>query len=206
MRTRSWKVALLLFDEVELLDFAGAAQVLTVAGRQWNWRPFKLLPVAGRAGSVATRSGLDVSTAAAADVSAEILLVPGGYGARRAAEDRQFVELVHSLAERADLVAAVGYGVLLLAAAGLIGESEVAARGEIAELLGSGVRCDPSRRVIDAGRILTAQGGAASIDLGLAIVSRLLGNKQALAVASALGYDWPEQAPLRVEVIVPEKA
>ena len=42
MRTSARNVTLVLFDEVEALDFAAVLQVLTQAGRHWNWRPFKI--------------------------------------------------------------------------------------------------------------------------------------------------------------------
>jgi transcriptional regulator GlxA family with amidase domain len=210
VRTRSWTVALVLFDEVELLDFAGAVQALSQCGRQWNWRPFRIVPVAARAGSIATRNQLkvEVATDFASCPKPEILLVPGGYGARPASEDPSVVEFVRTHAAGCDLIAAAGHGVLVLACAGLLDGIEIAAPREIAAPLAEhapGAKPDFDRRLVDAGRILSAQGGAASIDLGLSIVGRLLGKKQAQGVAQALGYQPDESERLRVDILPPAR-
>jgi transcriptional regulator GlxA family with amidase domain len=210
VRTRSFTVALVLFDEVELLDFAGALQALTQCGRQWNWRPFKIVPVAARAGTVATRNQLRVEVVSdfASCPPPEVVLIPGGY-ARPASEDAPLVEFVASCARTSELITAVGHGVLVLARAGLADGLEIAAPRELSQPL---TECAPSakldfeRRLVDAGRIITAQGGAASIDLGLAIVSRLLGKKQALGVAQALGHELYEHETLRVDILPPTRA
>ena len=60
VRTSSRNFAVLLFDEVDLYDVACLMQVASVAGRHYNWRPFRLLSVARQAGLVETRSQLRV--------------------------------------------------------------------------------------------------------------------------------------------------
>lgn len=209
MRTRSWTVELVLFDEVELVDVAGAVQALTLAGRQWNWRPFKIVPVAAARGSVATRNQLrlEASEDFVSCPATEIVLVPGGYGARAAADDERTVAHVRERAAAATLCTAVGQGVLLLARAGVIGDAEVALSRELAPALleiAPAARVDTRRRVVESGRLLTAPGGTTSIDLGLSIVARLCGKKQALGVAQELRYELPEQEQLRVDILPPK--
>src|SRR5262249_2873226 len=87
MRTKPYAAAIALFDEVELLDVTGPLSVLSCAGRQWNFQPFKIELVASALGSVSTRSGLrlDATCACSASSGVECLIIPGGYGARRAA-------------------------------------------------------------------------------------------------------------------------
>ncbi|MET0411294.1 MAG: hypothetical protein ABW217_08350, partial [Polyangiaceae bacterium] len=110
MRTSSRDFVIVLFDEVELLDVAGVMQVASAAGRHWNWRPFRLLPAALQKGPIATRSQLrlEASVALADHPEPELLFVPGGYGARRAAADRELVAWVARAAARAELVCALG--------------------------------------------------------------------------------------------------
>ncbi|HEY3254455.1 MAG TPA: hypothetical protein VGJ91_10915, partial [Polyangiaceae bacterium] len=60
MRTKPYATAIALFNEVELLDVAGPIGVLSSAGRQWNFQPFKIDLVARRAGPIATRSALSL--------------------------------------------------------------------------------------------------------------------------------------------------
>jgi transcriptional regulator GlxA family with amidase domain len=211
VRTRSFTVAFLLFDEVELLDVAGAIQALSQAGRQWNWRPFKVVTVAAKAGSLSTRSQLRIEAATdlASCPEAEIVLVPGGYGARAASEDAATVGFVRERGARAELVGALGQGTLVLARAGLLDGLEVSAAPELGGLLTEAApdaRLDFERRVIEAGKLITAQSGVPSIELGLRVIQRLLGEKLARAAAAALGHEMAEGAPLRVEILPPQRS
>ena len=204
-------MAVVLFDEVELLDIAGPVQVLSLAGRQWNFRPFKIKPIAKAAGLVTTRNQLRLEAAADFDTvpRPELLLVPGGYGARRALDDESLVHFVKSAGQDAELVLGVGWGALLLGKAGLLAGAHIAAPNESRELL-----CDleptcvidSHRRVVSSGKLITASSSAAGIDLGLSVVGRLLGAKQALALAERLGHDWRPDggAPAeRIEILPP---
>src|SRR4051812_22666755 len=134
MRTKPYQTAIALFDEVELLDVAGPMSVLSSAGRQWNFRPFKFDLVANRQGSISTRSALslDAPHSVASDPGCECLIIPGGYGARRAAEDDAFLAWLCRAVSGAELVAAIGNGVWLLARTGLLGDAAVAASPDLA--------------------------------------------------------------------------
>jgi transcriptional regulator GlxA family with amidase domain len=206
VRTRSWTVALVLFDELDLLDVSGCVQALSQAGRQWNWRPFKIVPVAAKSGVVSTRSQVRLEATAdfASCPDTEIVIVPGGYGALAASEDSALVAFVQERARRADLVASVGHGALVLARACLLDGLEVASTPELGTLitqLAPSTRCDASRRVVEAGKIVTAQSGTPSIELGLVLIRRLLGPKQAQAVATALGHESTER--VRIDILPP---
>ncbi len=210
MQTRSRSVAVLLFDEVELLDVAGPLEVLSVAGRVWNWRPFKVWTLATRAGNIETRSQLCIQAAHALDElpAPELVVVPGGYGARRALDDALVVDWLRGAGQSAELVVGVGSGVLLLAKAGLVDGADVALPRDAIPLLGElapTARALPDARTASSGRVLTAAGSAAGIDVALAAVARLLGAKLALGVATQLGHAWHPDAgapePLRVEIV-----
>ncbi len=209
MRTSSRPVALLLFEEVELLDVAGPAQALSLAGRQWNWRPFKLFAVSAAPGPISTRGQIDILAGVAfADCpDPEIIIVPGGYGARRALDDEMLVEWLREKGAQADLLACVGYGALLLGKAGLLGDTEVSVPADAVELvneLAPEARPDPSRTLIDSGKIISARGGGAAIQLGLGIVGRSLGPKQVSIVADQLAIEWEAAQPVRMRIDIPE--
>jgi transcriptional regulator GlxA family with amidase domain len=89
MRTKARRVVVVVFDEVELLDVAAPLEVLSTAGRRWNFRPYKVEVAAQQAGLVSTRNQMriEAATRLADAAPAEIVIVPGGYGARRFAED-----------------------------------------------------------------------------------------------------------------------
>jgi transcriptional regulator GlxA family with amidase domain len=199
MQTRSRSLAVLLFDEVELFDVAALLSVVSVAGRHWNWRPFKVEAVAENPGHVSTRDQLSIVAPRRLDEvpSPEFVFIPGGYGARKALTRPAVVEWLTRAGSGAELLLATGNGVLLLAKAGLLGDRRVAARPEIAADLrefAPGVDLDPV--LSDSGKLLTGSSSGQALELSLRLVSRVLGPKLANGAAQALGVPWlvPETA------------
>lgn len=195
MRTKPYATAIAVFDEVELLDVTGPVSVLSSAGRQWNFQPFKIELVADRVGTVTTRSALSLqATHSTREHSgAECLIIPGGYGARRAALSTQMLDWIRSSAAAAEFVAAIGNGAWLLAQAGLLHEREFAASPALAQEISE--MCPSSRPNskdpwCSSGKILSARASALGLDLSCEIVSRCYGKKLASTLSSALGIDW----------------
>jgi transcriptional regulator GlxA family with amidase domain len=186
VRTSSRNLAILLFDEVELWDVAAVMQVAAIAGRHWNWRPFRLLPTAEKAGLIETRSQLRLEAQYAVTncPEPEILLVPGGYGARRAAQNPVVVAWCQSLWPRLDLALAIGTGALVLGAGGLLANEEVAVSAENRESFTTSLadsRCVESSGVVrsPSGKLFSCGGSAAALELGLALAERCLGARLA---------------------------
>ncbi len=210
MRTSARTVAIVTFEEIELLDVAGPLQVLTLAGRHWNFRPFRVHTLARAKGLVQTRNQLRFEAAESFDrcPRPEVLVVPGGYGARRALDDLELIEWLRVSAAAAELVLGIGYGCLLLAKAGQLAGATIAATRETAELVAQlepSVTADPSLAVVASGKLITAASSFSGIDATLRAVAKLLGVKLAQTVADTLGhdrrapFDGPE--PLRIEVV-----
>lgn len=199
MRTSSRNVALVLFDEVELLDVAGPLEVLSTAGRQWNFRPFKVHTVAAQRGLVETRNQVRIEARYTFEdcPAAEVLVVPGGYGARRALSDGRVVDFISKSGAGAEHVLGIGAGVLLLAKAGLLFDSEVAVSPDHENLLGelcSETRILTAEAVSTRSRVMTAKASAASLDLTLELIRKVLGEKQAAVISATIGHQ-----PLRVQ-------
>src|SRR5687767_3270619 len=78
-------VGILLFDDVEVLDFAGPFEVFSVTGRRDNSNPFDVFTVAEKPGPIAARNQLIVTPKYSfGDVPyMDIFVVPGGFGTRR---------------------------------------------------------------------------------------------------------------------------
>jgi transcriptional regulator GlxA family with amidase domain len=200
MRTSSRGVAVVLFDEVELLDVASVASVLSAAGRQWNYRPFKIHTAGTRVGLVETRSQVRVeSKRALGDLpAAEIVVVPGGYGARRALNDAALLAWLKEAGKAASHVLGVGNGVLLLAAAGLVEDRDVALGRELVDSLrelAPLARPDAQTHFRQSGNLFTASASAHAVDAALALVAAILGEKQARQVAESLGIPAPTEPP-----------
>jgi transcriptional regulator GlxA family with amidase domain len=195
MRTRPYRLAVIAFDEMDLLDVAGPLEVFSSAGRKWNWRAVKAELVSATPSSIMTRAQLGIGPAAALSScpDPELVLIPGGYGARLALENTELVTYLASLRDTLTLTLSVGLGSLLAARAGLLASSEVAVGSTLAAEL---TALDPTitprsdTRTVAAARAITAAPNGAALDLGLEVVARLLGKKQASATAQDLGYPW----------------
>jgi transcriptional regulator GlxA family with amidase domain len=195
MRTKPYATSVLVFDEVELLDVAGPIAVLSGAGRQWNFQPFKIDLVGNVLGAIATRSGLALEATRTFATSSEVecLIIPGGYGARRAAQEQVVVDWVRRAVASAEFVAAIGNGVWILAQAGLLDGVEVAATLELASELKRAwpeARPNPRDPICASTKILSARASALGLDLACEIVARSFGKKLASSLSAALGIDW----------------
>jgi len=169
--------------------------VLSAAGRQWNFQPFKIDLVAKHAGPVLTRSTLSLQAthSAKSHPGCECLIIPGGYGARRAAEDVEFLAWLTRATHSAECVAAIGNGVWLLAKAGLLSDEEIATSPDLAVEIGAlspAARPNAQLALCRSGKFLSASKSALGLDLSCEIVSRCFGQKLASTLSAALGIDW----------------
>jgi transcriptional regulator GlxA family with amidase domain len=205
MRTRPYRLAVIAFDEMDLLDVAGTLEVFSTAGRKWNWRAIKAELVSSVPGVHATRAQLQVGPALALGScpEPELVLIPGGYGARLALEDAALIDYLRHVRAGLTLTLAVGLGALVAARAGLLQGSEVAVTTTLADEL---VALDPTitprsdARTLSAPHCITAAQNGSAIDLGLEAVARLLGKSQATGTARELGYPWGTET-LAVEIL-----
>jgi len=94
--TRTRNVAILIFDEVEVLDFAGPFEVFSITGRQKQQTPFNVYTVAETAGPILARNQLSVNPRYAfADCPPpDILVVPGGWETRREMNNAALIDWI----------------------------------------------------------------------------------------------------------------
>jgi transcriptional regulator GlxA family with amidase domain len=153
---------------------------------------------APRAGRVTTRNQLafDAEQAWSELEPAEIVLVPGGYGARRVAETPELVRELARIAGSARLVAGIGWGVYALAAAGLVGARRVAAGPDVDALLRA---TSPEARLENSGApvfdapLLTARAGGSALEVGLTLVEKSFGPKLRAMLEADLGLSRTER-------------
>ena len=189
-------VAILLFDEVELLDFAGPFEVFSIAGRDGT---FDVQTVAETTTPIRTRGGLIVTPGAALGEAshADVLVVPGGQGARTAMHRDNVLNWVQTGAKTAELMLSVCTGAFILAQAGLLGGCTVTTHHSVLdrlEELAPDAEVVGDRRFIDNGAIVTAAGISAGIDAALHVVGRLCGSSHAVATARHMEYTSPSLA------------
>ncbi len=198
-------VAILIFDEVEVLDFCGPFEVFSVTGKREGLNPFNVFTVAETSRPVIARNGLSVNPAytVANCPDPHILVVPGGYGTRREIQNTALIAWIGQRAVAAELVLSVCTGALLLAKAGLLdGLSATTHRDAIGLLrdIAPRTRVLDSHRVVDNGKVILSAGISAGIDMSLHVVGRLLGLHQAQETAAYMEYDW---SPERIAIAEP---
>lgn len=171
-------VALLIFDGVELMDFAGPAEVFVVTQQG---KAFRVFTVAQKEGPVKTMGGLTIQPEFTIDNApkADILVIPGGDMRNVAAAGRAWIK---KAAGEAQIVLSVCMGAFLLADAGLLDGIEATTHHwGIANLQKAAPKCKvvEGRRFVDGGKVITTAGVTAGIDGALHIVERLLGKEAA---------------------------
>ena len=192
-------IAILLFDDAEVLDFCGPFEVFSVASNQSEQPLFDVMTVAQEK-LVNARNGLSVVPSHSLDncPKPDILLVPGGIGTRRVLDNSRLIGWIRQVAENAELVLSVCTGALLLGKAGLLDGLETtthhAAYGLLREIVPSCI-VHEDRRFVDNGRVVTSAGISAGIDMSLHIVERLAGSDIAKATSRRMEYGWKCRQP-----------
>jgi len=190
------RVAILLFDDVEVLDFAGPFEVFAVASAENRAPAFEVATVALRPGPVVARNELTVLPTWTADLlgDVDILVVPGGLGTRRELANPAMLRFIQETSAAAGLTLSVCTGALLLGAAVLLSgrgaTTHWAAMDEL-RALDSGAELHPEARIVDNGALVIAAGVSAGIDAALHVVSRIYGEAVARRTARYMQYDWP---------------
>lgn len=186
-------IALLIFDDVEVLDFAGPFEVFSVADERHEHKLFDIAVVAKANKPVTARNGLSVNPHRTInDVSqVDMLIVPGGLGTRLLIHDAGIIDWIRSVSESAEHVMSVCSGALLLAKAGLLhGLKATTHQGAMKLLaeLAPDTEVIPDIRFTDNGKVLTSAGISAGIDMSLHMVEKLHGSAVADATATYMEY------------------
>jgi len=199
MTPRKRTVAILIFDDVELLDFAGPFEVFSSVRNLTgdHERLMDVFAVAESLTPVRCRNGLVVQPERTIDECppVDVLVIPGGAGVRPALERSNLVEWVRTRAQEAELTVSVCTGSFLLARAGLLSGRPATTHWErINEMRERfpDVEIVEDERWVDTGEIITAAGVSAGIDVALHVVRRLYGADVARATALGIEYDYWE--------------
>ncbi len=200
IRTR--QVGILIFDDVEVLDFAGPFEVFSVT-RTGEWpsatdsKAFDVVLIGLAAEGVRTAGGMQViprwSLVDCPHV--DILVVPGGWGTRRLLDHAGLRTWLQQRAARVELLTSVCTGSLLLAGAGLLDGRRATTHWQALdtlEKLRPAVSVVRDEHVVEEGSIFTSAGISAGIDMALRVVGRLHGEVVARATARHMEYPYPE--------------
>lgn len=204
-------VAIYVYDEVEVLDFAGPFEVFATASRVFRRAqpdaeaPFQVFTVGASRSLVSARGGLVVEPrySFVNHPAIHVLLVPGGVVTAEIDRPR-VIAWVAARSATAELTASVCTGAFLLARAGLLkGKSATTHWEDAADLrkMAPATRVVAGVRWVEEGSVLTSAGISAGLDMSLHIVARLAGHDLAMRTARQMDYDWRDEgrvAPLPV--------
>ncbi|TXH31239.1 MAG: DJ-1/PfpI family protein [Cyclobacteriaceae bacterium] len=197
------KIAIVLFDEVEVLDFAGPFEVFSVTGKRNTGEPYEVFTVAEKE-TITARNNLVVKPTYLFEnaPAADIFLVPGGggyypdgkpFGSRREMDNPVMVNWVKQQNAKAELVLSVCTGALILAKAGLL-EGLLATTHFMAvdtlKQLSPTTKVLAHQRYVDNGKVILSAGVSAGIDMAFYVVARLQGPEVALETARYMQYDY----------------
>ncbi len=190
-------VGIFVYDEVEVLDFAGPFQVFTTAQRVARpATPFATFTI-GAHNVVAARGGFTIvpNYTLGREPPIDVLIVPGGVVTDELGK-RDVIDWIAARAAGARLTASVCTGAFLLAKAGVLDGKRATTHWEdIDDFRKSfpGVPIDAEARWVDEGRIVTSAGISAGIDMSLYLVERLAGQPLALRTARQMDYRWQRE-------------
>ncbi|UWM51358.1 DJ-1/PfpI family protein [Streptomyces carpaticus] len=193
--TTTKTIAFVLYPGLTTLDFVGPLQV--ISGLQGLGLGFEAVTVAAASRPLPTDSPVSVTASHTFEqVPAPYgLIVPGGGAPTFAAlADEQLTGYVRQAAQGAEVVGSVCTGSLILGAAGLLEGREAVTHWAAMPMLRAFGATPVSRRWVADGRVLTAAGVAAGIDMALHLVTELVGEDAARTIQAAIEYD--PQPPL----------
>lgn len=189
-------IAILLFETVEVLDFAGPLEVFASVNTVLEANPpFNVYTVAETAGPLRAANPLTIVPDYTIDncPPPDILVIPGGSGSRKAAKSEQLIAWVKAQDQRTEFTLSVCTGTRVLAAAGILDGLRVTTHySGLDELAANHPTTTVLRdvRYVDNGRVVTSAGVSAGIDMAFHMVQRLLGEDVARQTARYIEYDY----------------
>lgn len=196
-------VGILIFPEVEILDFCGPFEVFASATLPPQrdggdeMRLFDVFTIAETPETVRCRGGLLVqpNQTLIDHLPLDLLVVPGGFGTRQQQENPVVLDWIARQRAGGTLTTSVCTGAFLLGAAGLL--EGLRATTHWATIDGLRTRHPKTTilndaRIVDEGEIITSAGVSAGIDMALHVVRRLHGDEIARRTARDMEYEWNE--------------
>jgi putative intracellular protease/amidase len=186
------RIAIPIFDRLTALDAVGPYEVLSrLPGATVSF-------VAAEPGPKRTENGMLALTADesfAELTDPEVLVVPGGIGTRALMHDEPTLAWLRGVHRSSQWTTSVCTGALLLAAAGILHGLEATTHWLSLDLLAEHGAIPVSRRVVEEGKVITAAGVSAGIDMALTLAARIAGDE--IAQAIQLGIEYDPEPPFR---------
>ena len=188
------KLGIVVFNDVEVLDFTGPFEVFSVTNELNDYRLFEVSLISVSERIITAKNGLNiVPDITINDTDAlDILLIPGGEGSRPLVNDRTLISWVRAVSLNCELVLSVCTGALILAKAGLLdglrATTHHQAIGELRELVNDTEIAADEERFVDNGKVITSGGISAGIDMSFHVIDRLFGKEISAKTSDYMEY------------------
>lgn len=184
---------ILVFDDVEVLDFAGPFEVFSVTNELNDYSLLNVYTVAKDKAPVTARNGLSLNPDYCIESAPQphILIIPGGSGTRPILQQPDFLSWIKDSAERAHKVLSVCTGALVLAKVGLLDGIRSTTHNSAFDLLAEmapNTEVVRDARFVDNGKVMTSAGISAGIDMSLYVIEALYGKATADSTAAYMEY------------------
>jgi transcriptional regulator GlxA family with amidase domain len=203
------RVGIVMFDNVEVLDFCGPFEVFSVTRineekRREEPSPFEVLLVAERSGPAITTGNMKVIPDHTFDTCPplDILCVPGGWGVRNELKNPAMLAWLRTRASEVELLTSVCTGSMLLGFAGLLNGHPTTHWRSLDWMRESfpSVSVEYDKHVVEDGSVFTSAGISAGIDMALKVVARYCGEAIARATARHMEYPYPDNNARRIQL------
>jgi transcriptional regulator GlxA family with amidase domain len=195
-------LAILVHDDVEVLDFCGPFEAFGVTG-DTGQAYFNVFTVADEARVVRANTGMLIQPNHTIDdcPPLSMLLIPGG-STSVILQNPRLMSWISEQDKHVEHLVSVCTGAMVLATLGLLDGLEATTHyGSYDRLQEAAPNAVVRRdvRVADNGHIVTGAGVSAGIDLALHMIARLFGMQEANDVAEYMMYRWADEDRARAE-------
>lgn len=195
---KSWNVGILLFDQVEILDFTGPYEVFGLAVHD-RYKPterslFNVTTISESGSLITTMSNLKVTPdySLAIAPAYDLLVIPGGPGVRKALLNEALVNWVRARSDDTPWITSVCTGALLLAQAGLLDGKKATTHIDSIERMRTqypAIDVIDGVKYVDEDRIVTSAGVANGMHMSLHMVDRLAGRDVAEEASHIMQFE-----------------
>lgn len=195
MNSERVRVGIFIFNEVEVLDFAGPFEVFSLATGKDNQKLFEVFTIGETGEILSARNGLKVLPALkfSDEYYFDILIIPGGYGAEETELENEIVlSWIKEQYGKVNVLASVCTGALLLAECGILNHLKATTHWMDLNRLESGyplIKVVRDTKFVDEGKVLTSGGISAGINMSFHLIERLFGAEIADATAKRMEYE-----------------
>jgi transcriptional regulator GlxA family with amidase domain len=204
------RVGIVLYEEVEVLDFCGPFEVFSVTRlneekRREEASPFLPVLVAENPGLLSATGGMQVLPhyTLANCPHLDVVVVPGGWGFRHQMKNTVLLDWLRERAAKAETLSAVCTGSMVVGSAGLLNGLDATTHWRFLEAMRDSfpeVKVRLDKHFVKDGRVFTSAGISAGIDMSLKVVAHHFGENIAKATARHMEYPYPEDDARRIQI------